>query len=145
MAALQQRHVLTSMLGSRRLPAPERSGAVVFCSLPHSGASSGAEPLLRRPAPRPMASGGFAARQAQLGAGSGGGSATGGAVCRPPAAFVADGPYVLGEEAQAAEVLKLVGLLPPSVRGKLEQHPELPLLLEVVSHGWWGFEPARTA
>ncbi|PSC75743.1 nucleic acid-binding [Micractinium conductrix] len=69
---------------------------------------------------------------AQLGAGSGGGSATGGAVCRPPAAFVADGPYVLGEEAQAAEVLKLVGLLPPSVRGKLEQHPELPLLLEVV-------------
>jgi hypothetical protein len=38
------------------------------------------------------------------------------------------------EDAHAAEieVLKLVGLLPPSVRQRLEQHSELPLLLEVV-------------
>jgi hypothetical protein len=38
------------------------------------------------------------------------------------------------EDVHAAEieVLKLVGLLPFSVRQRLEEHPELPLLLEVV-------------
>ena len=50
------------------------------------------------------------------------------AVAGEPAAAAA----AAGSPPNAAEVLQLVALLPPSVRQQLEQHPDLPLLLEVV-------------
>ena len=101
---------------------------------------SGPGELLGRPqrrVPPPAAAGEFGGASGSRGpeqpgssSGSGGGSSG-----LPPAA--ARSPAVRGvapEDPQAAEreVLKLVNLLPPSVKQRLEQHPELPMLLEVV-------------
>lgn len=64
---------------------------------------------------RPLQAGGGSSRQAAAAAAAARGAASGAAAA-----------------SEAEEVLKLVGLLPSSVRQRLEAHPDLPLLLEVV-------------
>ncbi|KAL4421440.1 hypothetical protein ABPG75_010731 [Micractinium tetrahymenae] len=94
-----------------------------LCSSTQAGSSPAEPPLLRkplRPAQGSLEFGSISRNAQQLG-GSG----------RLAAAASATGGAASGA-ASEEEVLLLVNLLPPGVRERLQQHPELPQLLEVV-------------
>lgn len=117
---------MQSQLRNVRLQARLRSRWRVVAT---AGAQTGAEPL-RRPQRPPVAaaSGEFAALPTSRPLQAGGGSSRQAAA----AASVRGAAGSAAAASEAEEVLKLVGLLPPAVRQRLEAHSELPLLLEVV-------------
>lgn len=117
---------LGSALSARRGLQARQGAFGPVCSSQQAGTSPGEPPLLRkplRPAQGTVEFGGISRNAQQLG-GSG-------RLAAAAAVAAASGGAASGSAA-AEEVLLLVNLLPPDVRERLQQHPELPQLLEVV-------------